>query len=194
MVFLSPVAYKAVYKYRWRWRPKAASDYFFVTDDGRRLGLSYIEHRMRDYGRKAGITGVRCSPHTLRHSSAVNYLRAGGDTFTLQRILGHSSLTMTRHYAELSDADIEAKQKTFSPAEKLGLRVQKRRWRSGQCNHGQEANSRGKTGHGYATMCRSVASPRGALACARGHSYRRCLNQSRGARRQERDRRMGLCL
>ncbi len=47
---------------------------------------------------RLGITGVRCSFHTLRHSMAVNYLRAGGNLYYLQRILGHSSITTTERY------------------------------------------------------------------------------------------------
>ena len=70
---------------------------------------------------RSAASGV--SPHTLRHTFAVEYLRGGADTFTLQRILGHSTLEMTRHYAEVSDGDVEIKQKAFSPAERLGMRV-----------------------------------------------------------------------
>jgi hypothetical protein len=59
----------------------------------------------------------------LRHTFAVEYLRGGADTFTLERILGNSTLEMTRHYAGVSDGDVEIKQKAFSPAERLGIRV-----------------------------------------------------------------------
>ena len=59
----------------------------------------------------------------LRHSFSVEYLRNGADVFTLQRILGHSTLEMTRHYAEISNSDVEIKQKAFSPAERLTVRV-----------------------------------------------------------------------
>lgn len=68
---------------------------------------------------KAGITGVRCSPHTLRHTFAVTYLRGGGDLFSLQKILGHSDLTMTRRYTELSESDVIKRHRTFSPADRL---------------------------------------------------------------------------
>ncbi len=51
------------------------------------------------------------------------YPSGGADTFTLQRILGHSTLEMTRHYAEVSDGDVEIKQKMFSPAERLEIKV-----------------------------------------------------------------------
>jgi integrase/recombinase XerD len=122
-VYMSATVHKVLFKYAWHWRPKVASEYFFVHDSGRPLSRFYVEHRLQAYGRKAGISGARCSPHTLRHTFAVEYLRGGADTFTLQRILGHSTLEMTRHYAEVSDGDVEIKQKAYSPAERLGIRI-----------------------------------------------------------------------
>ena len=68
---------------------------------------------------KANITGVRCSPHTLRHSFAVSYLRSGGDVFSLQKLLGHSDLTMTRHYCQLSDTDALSRHRLYSPGDRL---------------------------------------------------------------------------
>lgn len=87
------------------------------------LGQQLNRYRVRDViiGRcdKAGITGVRCSPHTFRHTMAVSYLRNGGGCFDLQKILGHSDLTMTRKYAELSQTDVQDKHRLYSPADRL---------------------------------------------------------------------------
>jgi len=122
-VFMSPTVFKVLLKYVHRWRPKATTDYVFIHNNGQLLSRFYFTHRLQAYARKAGISGMKCSPHVFRHSFAVEYLRNGADIFTLQRILGHSTLEMTRHYAEISDSDVEIKQKTFSPAENLRLRV-----------------------------------------------------------------------
>jgi len=58
---------------------------------------------------RLGMTGVRCSPHTLRHTFAVSYLRAGGNLFYLSRILGHTSVTTTEKYLQsLGVEDLQA--------------------------------------------------------------------------------------
>jgi len=122
-VYMSPAVHRVLLKYLLQWRPKVGSDLLLVHGDGRSLTRFYVAARIRGWAGKAGITDPRVTPHVFRHTFAVEYLRNGGDTFTLQRILGHTTLDMTRHYAEVSNSDVEVKQKRFSPAEKLSLRV-----------------------------------------------------------------------
>ncbi|MFQ1084927.1 tyrosine-type recombinase/integrase [Bordetella trematum] len=40
--------------------------------------------------------------HVLRHTFASHFMMNGGNILTLQRILGHSTLTMTMRYAHLA--------------------------------------------------------------------------------------------
>jgi site-specific recombinase XerD len=109
---------KALLKYKMLHRQDSGCDSFFLTRDGRPLPRRRVQDLVRSYGTKAGIK-VRCSPHTFRSSSAVLYLRNGGDPFTLQRKLGHSSLAMTRRYSNLLDSDVRAAHLKFSPADRL---------------------------------------------------------------------------
>jgi integrase/recombinase XerC len=81
-----------------------------------RSGLTQIIH---DLGDAAGIGAVRCSPHTFRHTFAINFLRSGGDIFTLRDMLGHSSLSMVQRYLALAQSDMEAQHAKYSPVERM---------------------------------------------------------------------------
>ena len=85
------------------------------------MTLNRLEKRIKDYGVTAGLEGVRCSPHTFRHTFAISYLRNGGDVFSLQRILGHSTLDVVRIYVNMSDVDVKACHRRFSPADNMDL-------------------------------------------------------------------------
>jgi len=58
----------------------------------------------------------------LRHTSATNYLVNGGDVISLQRKLGHSSLTMTDRYVHLA-SDQAAAQERVAPMDKLDVKL-----------------------------------------------------------------------
>ncbi len=93
---------------------------------GKPMTREGLQHVFKSLGERAGIKGTRCSPHTMRHSMAVNWLRNGGDVITLQRILGHASLTVTRRYIALADADVSTAYRTASPVANI-LRKRPRR-------------------------------------------------------------------
>ncbi len=67
--------------------------------------------------RQAGIKVRKKGPHTFRHTFAVEFIRAGGDAFSLQRLLGHSTLDMTRRYVHLADSDLREAHRKFAPAD-----------------------------------------------------------------------------
>ena len=54
--------------------------------------------------RRAGITGLRL--HDLRHSAATNLRRAGVDTMTAMKIIGHKSEQMHRRYNTIQSEDL----------------------------------------------------------------------------------------
>ena len=45
-------------------------------------------------------TGIKCNAHAFRRTFACESVRNGLNVFCFQSLLGHSSLTMTRIYAE----------------------------------------------------------------------------------------------
>jgi integrase/recombinase XerD len=104
---------------RERGKSSAKSPQFFLGRTGKPLDRCKVRQRMKRCARQAGIEGVRVSPHTLRHTFAVMYVRNGGDAFSLQQILGHSTLEMTRRYVNFARQDVAAQHRKFSPMESL---------------------------------------------------------------------------
>ena len=96
-----------------------SGDPFFITRYGRRMSRWAVDMTIGQHARVAGIEGVRCSPHTLRHTGAKRFILAGADVFTLQKLLGHTTLAMVRRYVELADVEVKAQRQRFSPADSL---------------------------------------------------------------------------
>ena len=122
LVPIGSLVQKALWKYVNCYRPQPITDKvtrLFLSECGVPLAKSGIQQMLRRYGKEAGITGVRCSPHTFRHTFAKNYLLNGGDIFSLQRILGHSSLASVRVYLNLFATDIKKQHRRFSPVDNL---------------------------------------------------------------------------
>jgi site-specific recombinase XerD len=92
-------------------------------DDGDERLFQMCQHSiaesMKRLGRKVGVE--RLHPHLWRHTYAVRWLRNGGDVISLQKVLGHSDLEVTKVYIHLAQVDIEDKHRQVSPVDRLGL-------------------------------------------------------------------------
>ena len=94
------------------------ADPLFTSRRRTALTARGVQQAIARLGRRAGV-GTRCSPHTFRHTFARGYLVNGGDVFSLQQILGHATLDMVRRYVTLSEADLVARHRSASPADRL---------------------------------------------------------------------------
>lgn len=82
-----------------------------------------IQKNLKIYGAQADLKRVRVSPHTFRHTFAVNFVRNGGDPFTLQKILGHSSLETTGRHCELAEEDVLRRHRKLTPLSTMDLKL-----------------------------------------------------------------------
>jgi integrase/recombinase XerD len=77
---------------------------------------------LRIFVRLSRQTGIHVTPHALRRTFVILSLRADMDVLHLQAMLGHSSLEMVRHYAQLMDEDLIREHKAHSPIDNLHRR------------------------------------------------------------------------
>ncbi|RLF48632.1 MAG: hypothetical protein DRN20_04150 [Thermoplasmata archaeon] len=77
-----------------------------LSRKGGKLSTRQVERLVDKYAKKAKIK-QRVYPHMLRHSFAVHCLKAGMNLRTVQKMLGHSSLTTTQIYLDLTAEDIK---------------------------------------------------------------------------------------
>lgn len=88
---------------------------FPVKSNGAPIGVSNFETNFKKYLLRADLN-ENISPHCLRNNFAKRCLMNGMDIFTLSKLLGHSSVTVTEQaYLDLTDEDMGKRYRHFSP-------------------------------------------------------------------------------
>lgn len=103
MLPLSPLAQRALAQYLGEGRRLLIHDEeaaaLFVNHHGHRLTRQGFWLIMKHYARVAGIENI--TPHTLRHSFALDMLSRGMDLRGVQELLGHRNISTTQVYAHM---------------------------------------------------------------------------------------------
>ncbi|MBR2493486.1 MAG: phage integrase family protein [Paludibacteraceae bacterium] len=104
------------YMRMWRYN-STAEDYLFPNIGNEQLTSDALQQSFAKYCKKRGSSHTNI--HGLRHTFALNWIRNGGNEFKLQKMLGHSTLEMTRRYVHLATEDLKEDFESFSTLDTL---------------------------------------------------------------------------
>ncbi|MEW6285430.1 MAG: tyrosine-type recombinase/integrase [Chloroflexota bacterium] len=116
MVYLSQKTRRAMRAYL-RTR-RDTSPALWTTKHGDRLTYDGLREILKRRAKQAGLKETP-SPHDFRRAFALNYLRNGGDIFTLARLLGHQGIDVLKRYLAQTDQDAQQAHARFSPVDHL---------------------------------------------------------------------------
>lgn len=100
---------------------KGLGEYVFTTTYNTRLSTNGVQLVFKRLSKAMNFKDVRVSPHTFRHTFAHRYLTAGGDIFSLQKLLRHSNLNVTSRYLALWGTALKEQSEKFNPLNHMDL-------------------------------------------------------------------------
>ena len=100
------------------WRKDAPKEaYLFPNIGDEKMKTNSLSGGFADYCKKRGVE--KTSIHGLRHSFARMWVKNNGNLFQLQKILGHSTLEMTKRYSRLFGEDLKQDYDMYSPLDTI---------------------------------------------------------------------------
>jgi integrase/recombinase XerD len=97
----------------------AFSDALFIDRKGEPLKPRWVQTVIARLGKRAGIKGVRVSPHTLRHTAATLAVKNGMDPFALQRLFGWENIQTALKYVHMAGTALREAHAKASPVDRL---------------------------------------------------------------------------
>ena len=92
---------KYIYEYRDSMKKGYYTENIFLNNHGKKISRQGFFLIIKDIAKQKNID-KNITPHMLRHSFATHLLNNGADLRTIQEMLGHSSITTTQIYTNVS--------------------------------------------------------------------------------------------
>lgn len=86
-----------------------AEEALFVNCSGGPMSRQGFWKLLKHYAQKAGLEEI--TPHTIRHSFAVQLVSEGVDLKTVQEVMGHSDIATTQVYVEMSRSGLKERKR-----------------------------------------------------------------------------------
>ena len=107
------------------YRKGTDSDYLFCNSYGQKSDLRTYQEMLVKYNRSKGV--MKTSSHLYRHTFAKKWILNGGDIFRLQKLLGHSDLTVVKEYVNMFSSDLSLNYSQFNPLDTMSNMINKTR-------------------------------------------------------------------
>jgi integrase/recombinase XerD len=98
-------------------RKENMTDYLFCNANSLKLKPRTLQDDIKKYNNARSI--LRTSIDAFRHTYTKMWVISGDNMFSLQRLLGHTTLEMTKQYESLYFNDSKINYNEFNPLEKL---------------------------------------------------------------------------
>lgn len=106
-----------------KYRKGEPTDYLFCNSYGQQGDIHTYQDMLRRYNNSRGVN--KTSAHLFRHTFAKNWILNGGDIFRLQKILGHSDLSVVKEYVNMFGGDLSKNFDKFNPLDNISPYQQK---------------------------------------------------------------------
>ena len=90
------------------------NDYLFLNNHGEKMSRQAFFKLLQKLAKEKNIK-TEFSPHTLRHSFATHLLQNGADLRSIQELLGHSSISTTQIYTNVSNEYVSKNYHKYHP-------------------------------------------------------------------------------
>jgi len=101
------------------YRKGEGGDYLFCNTYGEKGDIRTYQGMIANYNKARGV--LKKSAHLYRHTFAKKWILNGGDIFRLQKILGHSDLSMVREYVNMFGNELSLDFNRFNPLDNMNV-------------------------------------------------------------------------